>query len=120
MATRAEHRGRAFHNAASKAIGFGPRPFDWERDCLPDVERLWPAVVGKGRGEVIEPYVCIRCGREKWEDFGMHRPLNSGHRSCGGTVVKLSEVEATRAQEQRKFTASMMKVMAQESGHIDG
>lgn len=36
------------------------RPFDWERDCLEDVSRAFPAIVGTssgavgGRGETLE------------------------------------------------------------------
>ena len=95
---------------------FIPRePFDWSRDC-PELARRWPPVVGTGRGKVIEPFVCIRCGREDWRRFGVHRPINSDIRTCSGTVVKRSEVAATREREGRQFAASMLQVAQQESG----
>lgn len=31
-------------------------PFDWMRDCPGDVGvRLWPPIIGAGRGEVMPP-----------------------------------------------------------------
>lgn len=91
------------------------RPFDWSREC-PELVRQWPPVVGTGRGEVIEPFVCISCGRESWREFSVHRPLNSDIRTCSGTVVKRSEVEETRQREGRRFAAAMIRVARQESG----
>jgi hypothetical protein len=29
------------------------RPFDWARDCRSDVERPFPPIVGRGRGESL-------------------------------------------------------------------
>jgi hypothetical protein len=92
------------------------RPFDWLRDCPEEFMRQWPPVVGTGRGEVIEPFVCIRCGRESWRPFSIHRPLESDIRSCSGTVVKRSEVEAARDKEGRQMAAAMIRVARQESG----
>lgn len=106
--------GRLEHAIAAQFIP-ARRPFDWTRDC-PELSRQWPAVVGPGRGEIIEPFVCIRCGRQSWLQFGIHPPLNSGIRSCSGTVVKRSEVEAARDKESRQVAAALIRVARQESG----
>jgi len=37
-----------------------PRPFDWATDCPGDVERTFPPIVGRGRGEVIGQHVYLR------------------------------------------------------------
>lgn len=106
-----------FSRLAAQAIAGPPRVFDWAKDCPDVVMRVFPPVVGTGRGEVIEPYTCIRCGRESWREFTWaHRPLNSGIRTCGGTVVPRSQVDRVRAEEERKAIASLLAIAQQESG----
>lgn len=106
-----------FARMATAAVASPPRIFDWAKDCPDIVMRVFPPIVGEGRGEVAEPYTCVRCGRESWRPFTRgHRPLDSDRRTCGGTVVKRSQVERTRAEEQRKFVAGMMGLADAESG----
>lgn len=93
------------------------RPFDWARDCPDAVGRVFLPVVGTGRGEVLEPYTCIRCGRESWEPFTWaHRPLESGQRTCGGKVVPRSQVDRVRAEEDRKTINGLLAIASAESG----
>lgn len=109
----------AFSRLAARSIAGPPRVFDWAKDCPDVVMRVFPPVVGIGRGEVHEPYTCIRCGRESWEPFTWaHRPLESDRRTCGGKVVRRSQVTRVRAEEDRKMIAGMLKIARQESGWL--
>ncbi len=66
-----------------------------------------------------EDYECIRCGRTSPSPFTGHRPPadspRAGLRSCGGTVVRASEVATTRAAEKARLAAVMARVAAAES-----
>ena len=105
-----------FRKLAAATLAGPPRIFDWAQDCPDAVGRVFPAIVGTGRGHVVEPFRCIRCGRESWRSFGIHRPLDSDRRSCSGTVVPRSQVDRARVQENERFIVSMLRVAQQESG----
>lgn len=107
---------RSFVDQVVSAFGLRPRPFDWRRDCLGDLERLFPGYSGNGRGEVFEMFVCIQCGREDWQPFPTHRPANSGRRSCSGRVVRRSQVEAARMEENKRVANACLAIAKAESG----
>lgn len=94
-------------------------PFDWAIKAPADVgARTFPPIVGGGRGHVLEPYECVQCGRSSAAHFGIHRPLNSGFRTCPGTVVPRSQVGRVRREERRRFIAAATRMARAEGGMV--
>lgn len=89
------------------------KPASPSSNTVPDHPR---EQIGGGTG----PWTCIRCGEQREEPFALHRPKNSGIRSCGGTVVRESEVERVRRDERERWARMMRQIARKEAGWVAG